>query len=243
MILNEENARLREELERAKSQVEVSAEQGERRDERSAPPTPSSTPLPPSPSLIVGANGGEKSFCEGEAKAGAKRQQHATDHKHLTTLQLSLRSSPLRSSQQSQIVEAELKESKEATGNYILPGDLKEKKMDQAKLKKAVEMLSSRLQKAMEMIHELESEKKPPPSQQPNNFPGNPQGPASPSHSVMLVKTLSAQLTQQRQACKSALLQVEDVRRQGLAREEQLLKRIRDLEKIEKGREVREGTK
>mmetsp|Transcript_22803 Transcript_22803/g.47294 ORF Transcript_22803/g.47294 Transcript_22803/m.47294 type:complete len:267 (-) Transcript_22803:3-803(-) len=133
---------------------------------------------------------------------------------------------------ESQVLAAEVLETGKLGVDAALQSRLELEMARSSELEDAVRKLSSRLRSSMDVIRELE---KAPPPPTTSNFFGTPTArppapPASSSHSQMLVKTLSAQLTQQRIACKSALQQVEEVRKLGLAREERLLERIRELE-------------
>ncbi|GMI33165.1 hypothetical protein TrRE_jg4888 [Triparma retinervis] len=135
---------------------------------------------------------------------------------------------------EAQVLEAELRELAKTQPDPSLQARLEAETARASELDVAVLQLCSRLQSAMGLIRDLEKTPSNPPQKAVNFLggvqPPRPPPPASSSHSQMLVKTLSAQLTQQRIACKNALLQVEEVRKGGLAREERLLKRIKDLE-------------
>ncbi|GMI39211.1 hypothetical protein TrCOL_g10193 [Triparma columacea] len=134
---------------------------------------------------------------------------------------------------ETQVLEAELRELTKTKPDPTLVARLEAETARASELDGAVLKLSSRLQSAMSIIRELENTPHNPPQKAVNFIGAQPPRPppsASSSHSQMLVKTLSAQLTQQRIACKSAMLQVEEVRKLGLAREERLLKRIKELE-------------
>ena len=100
-----------------------------------------------------------------------------------------------------------------------------------------VEALASRLEKAMSIIQKLQEEKSMPVSQTYNQAspflqsPGNPNTtPQSSAHSQMLVKTLSAQLSNERATSKNALLQVSKAQTESVNREKELLDRIKSLE-------------
>mmetsp|Transcript_6045 Transcript_6045/g.11480 ORF Transcript_6045/g.11480 Transcript_6045/m.11480 type:complete len:344 (+) Transcript_6045:194-1225(+) len=105
-------------------------------------------------------------------------------------------------------------------------------------LENMVEMLASRLEKAMALVHKLRDERSFLLSQaqanQTSHFQSsasNPNAtPQSSAHSHMLVKTLSAQLSNERATSKNALLQVSKARTESVSRERELLDRIKSLE-------------
>ena len=103
-------------------------------------------------------------------------------------------------------------------------------------LENMVEMLASRLEKAMALIHKLQDERSFLLSQANQTSPfqfsaSNPNAtPQSSAHSHMLVKTLSAQLSNERATSKNALLQVSKARTESVNRERELLDRIKSLE-------------
>ncbi|GMH50663.1 hypothetical protein TL16_g00837 [Triparma laevis f. inornata] len=91
-------------------------------------------------------------------------------------------------------------------------------------LESIVEKLASRLEQAMSIIQKLQEERKLL-RERERAAPGDAGG-----HSAMLVKTLSAQLSNERTICKNALLQVSKARTESLAQEGELLEHIKLLE-------------